>query len=86
LGCGDVCDTQYLLSGDVLGTQAGQYPRHAKRYADFMAVEAALQAKRVDAFRAFAADVAARTYPQPQHEVRMPAAEIKTFAARAQSI
>lgn len=71
MGCGDVCDTQYLFSSDILGTNAGHYPRHSKKYADFLALEAGLQAKRVEAFRAFADDVAAGTYPEARHEVRM---------------
>jgi len=30
MGCGDVCDTQYLFCNDILGTNKGHYPRHAK--------------------------------------------------------
>ena len=48
-------------------------PRHAKRYADFVAIEAELHEKRVAAFRAFAADVATGAYPEPRHEVPMDA-------------
>ncbi|MCB1333007.1 MAG: 3-methyl-2-oxobutanoate hydroxymethyltransferase [Roseivivax sp.] len=86
MGCGDVCDTQYLFSCDVLGTHAGHYPRHSKRYADFRALEAELQAKRVDAFRAYAADVAAGGYPQAGHQVHMDAAALDGFLARADSL
>lgn len=86
MGCGDVCDTQYLFSSDVLGTHSGHYPRHSKKYADFLALEAELQAKRVDAFRRFAADVAAHTYPQPQHEVRMNPEQLDDFIKRAQNL
>ena len=86
MGCGSVCDTQYLFSSDVLGTHSGHYPRHSRKYADFLSLEAELQAKRVAAFRDFAADVASKTYPQPQHEIRMAPAEFEKFAARAQSV
>ena len=51
MGSGDVCDTQYLFSCDILGTNTGHYPRHSKKYADFRALENDLQAKRVDAFQ-----------------------------------
>ena len=34
MGCGDVCDTQYLFCNDILGTNTGHYPRHAKKYID----------------------------------------------------
>jgi 3-methyl-2-oxobutanoate hydroxymethyltransferase len=30
MGCGTACDTQYLFSSDVLGTNTGHYPRHSK--------------------------------------------------------
>ena len=86
MGCGSVCDTQYLFSSDVLGTHSGHYPRHSRKYADFLILEAEVQAKRVAAFRDFATDVASKTYPQPQHEIRMAPAEFEKFAARAQSV
>lgn len=86
MGCGDVCDTQYLFSSDVLGTNTGHYPRHSKRYADFAALEAGLQDQRVAAFRAFAKDVAAGGYPGPQHQVRMQPAEFDAFLTRAQKV
>lgn len=82
MGCGDVCDTQYLFSCDVLGTHAGHYPRHSKRYADFLALESELQAKRVAAFRAYAADVGAGGYPQAGHQVHMDPATLAEFKAR----
>ena len=44
MGCGSVCDTQYLFSCDVLGTNTGHMPRHAKKYADLAAEENRLQA------------------------------------------
>lgn len=86
MGCGSVCDTQYLFSSDVLGTNAGHYPRHSKKYADFIALEAELQAKRVAAFEAFARDVETSVYPQALHEVRMSPAEHDAFTKRAQTL
>lgn len=86
MGCGTACDTQYLFSCDVLGTNTGRYPRHSKRYADLAALEAGLQQKRVEAFKAFAADVAAGTYPETRHEVRMDAASYERFLVLAQKI
>ena len=85
MGCGEVCDTQYLFSCDVLGTHAGHYPRHSKRYADFVALEAELQAKRVEAFRAFAAEVATKVYPQARHEIRMSPEEHDKFLGRVKA-
>ena len=79
MGCGDVCDTQYLFSADILGTNPGHYPRHARKYADFLALEAELQQKRVEAFLAFSADVESGGYPQADHEVRMSRIEHDRF-------
>ena len=71
MGCGTVCDTQYLFSCDVLGTNTGHYPRHSRKYADLAAEEARLQAMRVAAFRAFAEDVASGGYPASGHEIHV---------------
>jgi len=83
MGCGDACDTQYLFSCDVLGTNTGHYPRHAKKYADFAALERELQIKRVEALHAFAADVAAGRYPEPTHEVHMSDEALEEFLSKA---
>lgn len=79
MGCGALCDTQYLFSCDVLGSNTGHYPRHSKRYADFARLEAELQEKRIAAFRAFATDVEASGYPQRAHEIWMDEAELEAF-------
>lgn len=86
MGCGDACDTQYLFSSDVLGTNTGHYPRHARKYADFAALEAALQEKRIEAFRAFARDVETGAYPERRHEVRMDNAAHQDFLKRLQTL
>jgi len=86
MGCGSACDTQYLFSSDVLGTHAGHYPRHAKRYADFVTLMAELQAKRVEAFQAFTGDVANGTYPEAKHQVDMDDDAFERFTTLAQSI
>lgn len=83
MGCGTVCDTQYLFSCDVLGTNTGHYPRHSKRYADFAKLEAELQEERIATFRAFADDVHAAGYPQKDHEIWMDDAEFESFASGA---
>jgi 3-methyl-2-oxobutanoate hydroxymethyltransferase len=71
MGCGSVCDTIYLFSSDVLGTNSGHYPRHSKKYADFVQLEAELQDKRVAALKAFVDDVATGGYPERHHQVDM---------------
>ncbi|MFV0245127.1 MAG: 3-methyl-2-oxobutanoate hydroxymethyltransferase [Qingshengfaniella sp.] len=86
MGCGAACDTQYLFSSDLLGTHSSHYPRHSKRYADFVALEAGLQNKRVAAFRAFAADVQDGGYPAPEHEIHMKDSALDSFLSRAEKI
>jgi 3-methyl-2-oxobutanoate hydroxymethyltransferase len=81
MGCGSVCDAQYLFSCDVLGTNTGHFPRHAKKYADLAAEEARLQKIRVDAFKAFAEDIKSGHYPEASHEVRVAKETFKQFLA-----
>jgi 3-methyl-2-oxobutanoate hydroxymethyltransferase len=85
MGCGSACDTQYLFSSDVLGTNPGHYPRHAKKYADFLALEARLQEQRVAAFQAFATDVAAGVYPEAKHQLDMDDATFDRFRILTQT-
>ena len=86
MGCGTACDTQYLFSCDVLGTNTGRYPRHSKKYADFAALEAQLQDKRIEAFRAFADEVDGAVYPAPQHQIAMEDDAFRTFVAQARAV
>ncbi len=79
MGCGSACDTQYLFSCDVLGTNTRHYPRHSKKYADFSKLETELQDKRIEAFKSFAKDVADGSYPQAQHEVHLDKATYDQF-------
>lgn len=81
MGCGSACDTQYLFSSDVLGTNAGHYPRHSQRYADIPAALAQVQQMRVRAFQEFAEDVATEAYPQPRHMVDIDDATFERFQA-----
>ena len=81
MGCGSACDTQYLFSSDVLGTNEGHYPRHSQRYADIPAALAQVQRLRVRAFKEFAEDVATEAYPQPRHMVDIDDAAFERFQA-----
>jgi 3-methyl-2-oxobutanoate hydroxymethyltransferase len=60
IGAGPECDAQVLVWQDMLGLRTGRAPRFVKRYADLSSI--------VDgAAREFAADVAAGTFPGPEH-------------------
>ena len=82
MGGGAGGDCQYLFACDVLGTNTGHVPRHAKKYADLAAEHARLQQMRVDAFKAFVADVQNGGYPAEAHVVKAPKSEMEAFAGR----
>lgn len=84
MGSGPGCDVQYLFAEDILGTNRGHMPRHAKVYRDFAAEFDRLQSERVAAFREFIADVASGAYPEERHIVRMPEDERARFQSHLQ--
>lgn len=79
MGCGTACDTLYLFSCDVLGTNAGHYPRHAKKYADIAKALAAVQELRVRAIGDFVADVRSGGYPETKHQIDVEEATFEEF-------
>jgi 3-methyl-2-oxobutanoate hydroxymethyltransferase len=79
MGCGSACDTQYLFSCDVLGTNSGRYPRHSKKYADVNEALRGVQRLRVEAFREFVQDVASARYPKAEHMVDVDDAVFEKF-------
>ncbi len=81
VGSGPGCDAQYLFAEDILGTDRGHMPRHAKVYRNFAAEFDKLQKKRVEAFSEYIADVKSGSYPEEGHVVRMPPAELLAFNA-----
>jgi len=85
MGAGAGCDAQYLFSEDVLGTNRGRYPRHAKRYRDLAAEFDRIQSERIAAFREYAADIQSGAYPAPQHMVEVDAGELRKFEAFLES-
>jgi 3-methyl-2-oxobutanoate hydroxymethyltransferase len=85
MGAGSGCDAQYLFAEDVLGSNTGHVPRHAKRYRDFAAEHARLQAERVAAFGEFAADVKTGAYPEPGHTVAIADSEYAAFLAAVEA-
>jgi len=79
MGAGTGGDAQYLFATDVLGTNAGHVPRHAKQYADLHAEMQRLQQMRVEAFAGLKADVDSGAYPQPEHVLSIDDDELKSF-------
>lgn len=85
MGSGSVCDTQFLFSCDILGTNEGHYPRHAKKYADFTYEETMLQKMRIEAFAAFAKDVRTKGYPSEEHQIHVSHDVLEGLERAAQS-
>lgn len=79
MGSGSGCDAQYLFSTDILGTNRGYVPRHAKQYRDLAAEEDRLQAERVAAFAEFGADVQSGAFPDAAHLVPITEDELAAF-------
>ena len=79
MGAGTGGDCQYLFATDVLGTNTGHIPRHARQYANLKRELDRIQRIRVDAFSAFVADVKSGAYPEARHIVTAAPAELKSF-------
>lgn len=64
IGAGKYCDGQVLVCNDLLGYTDGFCPKFVKRYAD-------LHSEMVSAFKAYAADVKARSFPAAEHTFKI---------------
>src|SRR5207247_10481975 len=81
LGSGNGCDTQFLLSDDILADYDERIPRHAKAYRNFLHEYKRLQQERIAAFREYADDVKSGAFPESRHLVAMDEAEFKQAVA-----
>jgi len=75
IGAGPATDGQVLVFHDLLGIREGLGARFVKRYAD-------LQDEMVAGVTAFAGDVRARRYPEPQHGYSIEQQELELFRER----
>jgi 3-methyl-2-oxobutanoate hydroxymethyltransferase len=69
MGSGTGCDGQYLFATDILGTNIGHVPRHAKVYRNLAAEYDRLHKETIAAFSDFRADVDNGGYPEVAHVV-----------------
>jgi len=76
IGAGAACDGQVLVWHDLLGLTQGRTARFVKRYAE---VAASIR----DALDAYASDVRAGRFPQPEHTYAMPEDELELFEQAA---
>jgi 3-methyl-2-oxobutanoate hydroxymethyltransferase len=79
MGSGSGATIQYLFATDVLGTNTGHIPRHAKVYGKIGEEEARVQRLRMEAFKALRNDVRSGAYPEEKHIVKMKDDEFDAF-------
>ncbi len=79
MGGGTGGDCQYLFGCDVLGTNAGHVPRHAKQYANLAKEFERIQQIRIEAFKSFVDEVRSGAYPEPEHIVPVAPSELAAF-------
>jgi 3-methyl-2-oxobutanoate hydroxymethyltransferase len=70
IGAGPATDGQVLVFHDLLGLYAGHKARFVKQYAN-------VQEQMIEGVRAFADDVRARRYPEPEHGYTMAPDELE---------
>jgi 3-methyl-2-oxobutanoate hydroxymethyltransferase len=79
MGSGTGCDGQYLFAEDILGTNTGHVPRHAKMYRNLKAEYKRLHNETIAAFADFKADVASGGYPAKSHVIEAKDEEYQKF-------
>jgi 3-methyl-2-oxobutanoate hydroxymethyltransferase len=75
IGAGPATDGQVLVFHDLLGIYSGHAARFVKRYAN-------VRDQMIEGVRAFAEDVRARRYPEPEHGYTMAPDEIERLHER----
>jgi len=79
MGSGSGGNIQYLFSTDILGTNTGHVPRHAKVYANLAAEEERLQDIRKKAFGELVEDISSGAYPEQKHLIGIKDQEYEKF-------
>lgn len=79
MGSGSGCDAQYLFSTDILGTNTGHVPRHAKQYADLRTELDRIQEQRIAAYQSFALDVSTGEFPDESRLVGIEETQFSGF-------
>lgn len=82
MGGGKGGDCQYLFACDVLGTNTGHMPRHAKQYANLAREFERIQSMRISAFKQWVGEVQSGAWPDAPYLVNAPAAAMEAFRKR----
>ena len=79
IGSGNAADAQFLFAEDILGQSQIQFPRHAKKYADFEKLMQKIQKERVNAFKEFYSEVRSNKFPSKKNIISIDKKELINF-------
>jgi 3-methyl-2-oxobutanoate hydroxymethyltransferase len=79
IGSGNAADAQFLFAEDILGQSQIQFPRHAKKYADFEKLMNKIQKERVNAFKEFNSEVRKNKFPSKKNLISIDKQELMNF-------
>jgi len=86
MGSGLDCDVQYLFSCDILGTNTGHIPRHAKVYANLHLEYQRLRKLMTDAYGQFQQEVEQKAFPASSHALEINEQEFQHFLKKIEDI
>ena len=72
MGSGPDCDGQFLFACDILGTNAGHYPRHSKTYGNLLEQATEMMSQYTN-------DVKSGSYPAAEHCIKIKDEEYASF-------
>ncbi len=81
LGSGPTADVSFLFTSDICG-ESDHIPRHARQYGDLARLQQQIRDERVEALRAFRADVAAQAFPGESETIGIDGSELHEFINR----
>ena len=79
IGSGNAADSQFLFAEDILGQSQIQFPRHAKKYANFEKLMQKIQNERINAFREFNSEVKKNKFPSKKNLITIEKKELMNF-------
>ena len=79
IGSGKAADAQFLFAEDILGQSQIQFPRHAKKYANFDKLMKNLQNERINAFKEFNSEVRKNKFPSKKNSLMAEKKELNKF-------
>ena len=79
IGSGNAADAQFLFAEDILGQSQIQFPRHAKKYANFEKLMQKIQNERINAFREFNSEVKKNKFPSKKNLITIEKRELMNF-------